>query len=144
MGSLRRLAMVLLLSFVVPCQLAMSEVVVNNNVAVPDLRKLRVRAIFFGQVSRWETGRPIRVYVLPPDHPATKEFAWSVLGVSPYAFEERLESLSSTRDGNVPQQVESESEMLKIVAKTPDSIGYLSSFMVAYNVKNSVRVIAVQ
>ena len=102
-----------------------------------------VKAIFFGTITRWDSGRPIVVYVLPADHPTSKTFAWNILRVTPYSFEEKISSMVATRDGNAPRVVETESEMLRAVTNTPNSIGYLSSFVVINNAHSNIRVIPV-
>ena len=107
------------------------------------MRRARARAIFLGTLTRWESGRPIVVFVLPPDHPTTKDFAWNVLGVAPAAFEEKISAMAATRDGNAPRVLDTEQEMLRAVATTPNSIGYLNSFIVINNAKSNIRVVPI-
>ena len=120
-----------------------ADVVVNGGVQKVSMRRVTVRAIFYGTITRWDNGRPIVVFVLPPDHPASKNFAWNVLNVTPYSFEEKISSMVATRDGNPPRVLTSEIEMLRAVASTPNSIGYLSSFIVVNNATNNLRVVPV-
>ena len=119
------------------------EVIVNAGVQSLAMRRATVRAIFYGTLTRWENGQAIVVFVLPPDHPATKEFAWSVLNVTPYSFEEKVGSMVATRDGNPPRVLTSEMEMIRAVANTPNSIGYLSKFIVVNNATNNLRAVPV-
>ena len=119
------------------------EVVANATLRNGPVDRATVRAIFFGSVTRWDNGKPIVVYVLQADHPTTKSFAWNVLRVTPYAFEEKISSLVASRDGNVPQVLSSEAEMLRAVTGTPNSIGYLSSFVVINNASNNLRVVPI-
>jgi ABC-type phosphate transport system substrate-binding protein len=120
-----------------------ADVVANGGVKESPMRRVTVRAIFYGTITRWDNGRPIVVFVLPPDHPASKDFAWNVLNVTPYSFEEKISSMVATRDGNPPHVLNTEMEMLRAVASTPNSIGYLSSFIVVNNASNNLRVVPV-
>ena len=119
------------------------EVVASPTLGAGPMPRATVKAIFFGTITRWDSGRPIVVYVLPGDHPTSKTFAWNVLRVTPYSFEEKISSMVATRDGNPPRVVETESEMLRAVTGTPNSIGYLSSFVVINNAHSNIRVIPV-
>ena len=119
------------------------EVVSGTAAGDGPMPRATVKAIFFGTLTRWDTGRPIVVYVLPADHPTSKSFAWNVLRVTPYSFEEKISSMVVTRDGNAPRVVQTESEMLRAVHSTPNSIGYLSSFVVINNAHSNIRVIPV-
>lgn len=121
------------------------ELVVNGGQRRPGaaLERTVVRAIFFGTVTRWNTGRAISVYVLPPDHPTTKAFAWDILRVTPHSFEERISAMIATRDGNPPKVLQTEAEMLQAIINTPNSIGYLSYSVVISNAHNRIRVISV-
>lgn len=141
-----RIAVAVLAVFGLPVQSAVPtgpEVVVNVSMRESSLSRNTVKAIFFGNVTRWESGRPIVVYVLPPDHPTTKNFAWNILRVTPHAFEERISSMVATRDGNPPRVMDSETAMLQAVMKTPNSIGYLSSFVVINNANSNLRAIPI-
>ena len=119
------------------------EVVVGSASGNKPRLRATVKAIFFGTITRWDSGRPIVVFVLPPDHPTTKNFAWNILRVTPYSFEEKISSMVATRDGNLPRVVETETKMLRAIANTPNSIGYLSSFVVINNAHSNIRVIPV-
>jgi len=111
---------------------------------ITTLNRTMVRAIFTGSITRWRTGAPIIVYVLPFDHPSTKSFVWDTLRITPYAFEERINSMIATRDGNVPIKVPSEAEMLRQIRFTPNSIGYISSNLVVHNASTTVRILPVR
>lgn len=145
MMKLARTALTVLLSVVALLPLATGgvEVVANASIAESRLPRATVRAIFMGSITRWSNGRPIVVFVLPSDHPATKSFAWDVLNVTPYAFEEKISSMVATRDGNPPRTMSTEIEMLRSVASTPNSIGYLSTMIVMNNANSSLRVLPI-
>jgi ABC-type phosphate transport system substrate-binding protein len=127
----------------VPLTTGGTEVIAHREVVETGVQRTTVRAIFMGNITRWGNGRPIVVVVLPADHPTTKSFAWDILHMTPYAFEERISSMVATRDGNPPRVVSSEQEMLRVVASTPNSVGYLSSMIVINNANTTFRVIPV-
>lgn len=120
-----------------------SSMITHQGADETTMRRARARAIFLGTLTRWESGRPIVVFVLPPDHPTTKDFAWNVLGIAPAAFEEKISAMAATRDGNAPHVLDTEQEMLRAVATTPNSIGYLNSFIVINNAKSNIRVVPI-
>ena len=137
------LAVLLLATALLPLATGGAEVVANASLSESRLSRATVRAIFMGSITRWTNGRPIVVFVLPSDHPTTKSFAWDVLKMTPYALEEKISSMVATRDGNPPRIMSTEVEMLRSVASTPNSIGYLSSMIVMNNANSSLRVVSV-
>ncbi len=118
-----------------------TEVVVNREVLMASVHRKTIRSIFLGTVKRWDNGRQIVLVVLPFDHPATKSFAWEVLHVTPYTFEDKIGGLSSS--DTPPIVVYSEQEMLRTVASTPNSVGYITSMIVVNSAGNKLRVIPV-
>jgi ABC-type phosphate transport system substrate-binding protein len=120
------------------------EVVSNSNIEGFKPTHITIRSIFFGIITRWEaTGKPITVFILPSSSQVTKQFAWNILKVTPHSFEEKINNMIATRDGNPPKIVQSEMEMIKTIVTTPYSIGYLGSLMVITNENNNLRIITI-
>lgn len=113
---------------------AQPNIIVNTGVSDPRLDRARVRAIFYGAELRWSNGAVPVVYILPPDNPTSKAFAWEVLGIAPYEFEERVKNFGPNR----VRVLQSELEMAKMVSSTPNSIGFLSQLYIVH-LKNGYR-----
>lgn len=106
------------------------QLVVNPGVSEQTLSKNATRAIFSMRLQTWPDGSPIRVFVLPDDHPAHKDFAKEIVGVFPYQLRAAWDRLVFSGTGQSPLEVGSEEEMRTKVASTPGAIGYLRGGMV--------------
>lgn len=100
-------------------------VVVNSDVAVHELPLGTVRTIFGMRLQAWDGGLPIKVFVLPDNHPAHVAFTKQVLGMFPHQLRWAWDRLVFSGTGQAPLQVRSEEEMRERVASTPGAIGYL-------------------
>lgn len=122
---------------------AAAEIVVSREVKEVSIRRETVRSIFMGNLTKWKDGRQIVVLVLPPDHPSTKSFAWNVLRIAPHEFERRIAFLTEVRETSAPRVVETEREMMRLVAMIPNSIGYISSAIIINGVEGGPRIVPV-
>lgn len=84
-----------------------------------------LREIFFGRRTRWKDGSPVRVYVLPDNHPAHIRFAKEILGIYPYQLRSAWDRMIFSGTGSPPIVVESLEQMQAHVNQTPGAIGYL-------------------
>lgn len=84
-----------------------------------------VREIFFMRLSSWPDGSPIRVFVLPDNHPLHIQFAKQVLGVYPFQLRSSWDRLVYSGTGVSPTTVETSEEMQMRIRTTPGSIGYI-------------------
>ena len=82
-------------------------------------------AVFLMRVRQWPDGTPVRVYVLPSNHPVHDRFARELLGTFPYVLDRNWDRLVFTGTGLKPEVVQSEDEMREKVLKTPGAIGYV-------------------
>lgn len=94
-----------------------------------------LRAIFGMRLRKWEDGSPIRVFVMPDDHPLHISFSKNVLHVFPYQLRAAWNRLVFSGTGEEPIIVKSEQKMRAIVGATPGAIGYLSRSMIDESVK---------
>lgn len=86
------------------------------------------RGIFGMRVRAWPDGAPVRVFVLDDAQPLHQEFCKSVLQMYPYQLRQNWDRLLYSGTGQPPAVVSSEEELLKRVAETPGSIGYLREY----------------
>lgn len=119
---------VMALAFAASAQAEESVVVLTNPGAVArDLDRSSLQAIFLMRTREWPDGTPIRVFVLPPNHPVHSQFAREKLGTYPYILQRGWDRLVFTGTGLGPQVVGDESDMMNKVAETKGAIGYVSS-----------------
>jgi ABC-type phosphate transport system substrate-binding protein len=112
-------------------------VIVMNTMTspTPALSKSALNAIFGMRLRRWEDGSPVKVYVLPDDHPLHVAFSKQVLRVFPYQLRNAWDRLVFSGTGEEPVRMASEQQMRNVVGTTPGAIGYLSPSMVDETVK---------
>jgi ABC-type phosphate transport system substrate-binding protein len=82
------------------------------------------------RLRKWENGLPIKVHVLPDEHPLHVAFSKNVLRVFPYQLRNAWDRLVFSGTGEEPIRVVSEQQMLEAVSTTPGAIGYLSRSMI--------------
>ena len=126
-----RLRPLLLLALLVlglqPPAAAAVDVIVNRDVALPQISENTLRAIYTLRQTRWPDGRPIHVFVLADDDPLHAEFAKSLLGMYPYQLRQIWDQMTFSGMGQAPVQLPSQAEMLRRVAATPGAIGYVAA-----------------
>lgn len=83
-----------------------------------------LRSIFSMRRRTWKDGTPIRVFVLPDQHPVHKSFCKNILGIFPHRLRKSWDRLVFTGIGQAPTEVNSLQEMNEMVMKTPGAIGY--------------------
>jgi len=115
--------------------LSQGTVVVNPGMDVTALSQNAIRSIFGMRLRNWPDQQPIRVFVLPDQHPVHEEFSKQVLNIFPNQLRRAWDRLVYSGTGQAPIQVETEQEMLEKVASTPGAIGYLSGDWLADTVK---------
>ena len=104
------------------------------------LSKNTLRSVFSMRLKTWPDKMPIKVFVLPDDHPIHGEFTKGKLNVFSYQLRSTWDRLVFSGTGQAPIKVNTYEEMLDGVAKTPGAIGYLKKSQI----NNSVRVLDVE
>ncbi|MGQ0593641.1 MAG: hypothetical protein ACT4QB_13630 [Gammaproteobacteria bacterium] len=75
-------------------------------------------AIFGMRLGTWEDGIPVRVHVLPDDHPVHVKFSKQILGVFPHQLRTAWDRMVYSGTGQAPLEVDDEGEMRASVAAT--------------------------
>lgn len=86
----------------------------------------QLREIFFVRQSKWPDGTPIRVFVLPDNHPLHIRFAKEILGVYPYQLRSAWDRMLFAGTGVPPTVVDNPEEMRRRVEETGGAIGYIA------------------
>ncbi|SFN07796.1 hypothetical protein [Nitrosomonas communis] len=116
------------------------EVVVHPSIAIRDISRNSLRAIFGMRLRAWQDGSPIRVFVLPDEEPLHQLFAKVKLNIFPYQLRSAWDRLIFSGTGQAPFLVSSEEEMRVRVATTPGAIGYLKRV----NIDDGIQILHVE
>ncbi|WP_251977733.1 hypothetical protein [Salinicola avicenniae] len=100
--------------------------IANPSVQRTTLSLEMVRAIFAMRQRTLPSGQAIHVFVLPDDAALHEAFAKRVLGVFPHQLRLAWDRAVFSGTGQAPNQVADGAAMLRAVASTPGSIGYLN------------------
>jgi ABC-type phosphate transport system substrate-binding protein len=110
------------------------KVIVHPDVEQESISANALRAIFSMRMKTWPNNRLVKVYVLPDDHPLHQMFSKETLNVFPYQLRANWDRLVFSGTGQAPTTVASYEEMLRRIANTPGSIGYLESSFISDDV----------
>lgn len=110
-----------------PCVLSAQDLIVNEASATVGISQNEARLRFTMRLPLWENNLPVKVFVLPDDHPLHRQFAKSVLGLFPYQLRQVWDRQIFSGTGQAPITVATEQEMVERVASTPGGIGYVES-----------------
>mgnify|MGYP000547677738 CR=1 FL=1 len=113
---------------------AAHQIITNANLDLTHLPLNKARSIFSMRLHKWPDGTPIRVYVLPDDNVAHREFVQSVLRMFPHQLRRNWDRYIYTGTGQAPIEVSSEAEMIKLVSLTPGAIGYTQQELVSNDI----------
>jgi len=110
-----------------PFALTAQELIVNEAVAQQSMSRNEARRCFTMRLPTWENRLPVRVFILPDDHPVHRQFTKSILGLFPYQLRQVWDRQIFSGTGQAPMTVATEEEMIERVATTPGGIGYVES-----------------
>lgn len=91
-----------------------------------NLTREQLRDILFVRQTKWLDGSPIRVFVLPDQHPLHMRFAKEILGVYPYQLRAAWDRMVYSGTGVPPAVVDNVEAMRQRVEETSGGIGYLA------------------
>lgn len=113
-----------LLIALVPVAALAQELIANQEAGVGVLTRNEVRLYFTLAMHQWPNQNPVRVFVLPDDHPLHVAFAKSTLGLFPRQLRQVWDRQVFSGTGQAPTTVADEAEMIRRVTTTPGAIGY--------------------
>lgn len=110
-----------------PLMLTAQELIVNQASANVYISQNEARRCFTMRLPFWGNHVPVKVFVLPDDHPLHRQFVKSILGLFPYQLRQVWDRQIFSGTGQAPITVATEQEMVEQVASTPGGIGYVES-----------------
>ena len=100
------------------------ELIVNRDAGIERLTRNEARLFFTLAIQEWPNRQPVRVFVLPDQHPLHVAVAKRILGLFPRQLRGVWDRQVFTGTGQAPTPVADEAEMLRRVMTTPGAIGY--------------------
>lgn len=101
--------------------------IAHESVRLDKLNTSTLRAIFSLRKRSWENQTPIKVFVLPDNHPLHKNFCKTVLKIYPYVLRDQWDRVIFSGVGTPPTTVKDIEELRRLVTSTPGAIGYAPS-----------------
>ncbi len=101
------------------------KLLTHGSIDASSLNISTLRAIFSLRKRSWDNKTPIKVFVLPDNHPLHKRFCKSVLRVYPYVLRDQWDRVIFSGAGTPPTIVKDAEELRRAVQSTPGAIGYL-------------------
>jgi ABC-type phosphate transport system substrate-binding protein len=114
---------------VAPATSAEVAVIANPSVSVGEVDKSMLYDVFSGDIKEWGNGDPIVLFDLKPKSDVKTAF-YDFLGKSASRMKSIWMKNLLTGEGQPPESVETQAEILEMVASTPGAIGYVDSKLV--------------
>ena len=111
------------------------HVIANNTQDSNSLSIKELRAIFTMRLHEWPNHQPIKVFVLQQDNPVHIQFCKDILNAYPHQLQAGWDRLVYSGTGKAPDVVDSEQQMLELIARTPGAIGYTQEVKADGNIK---------
>ncbi|NKI17069.1 hypothetical protein HCU74_06495 [Spongiibacter sp. KMU-166] len=103
------------------------RVFTHDSIQAGELSTAKLRAIFSLRKRSWDNNIPIRVFVLPDNHPLHENFCKSLLKVYPYVLRDQWDRAIFSGIGTPPTVVKNIQQLKQAVENTPGAIGYIAS-----------------
>lgn len=105
---------------------------ISEDLRSTDVRELK--GIFTRKITRWRvSGENIVVFVKPLNSVEHKEFVIEWLGLTNYRYKKLLKQNIFSGTASSVKIIRSDEQMLLVISVTPNSIGYISNYMVWNN-----------
>lgn len=117
---------------------AAETIIVNAKSSAPSLDDDDMRSYFLGKKTTWSDGSRVVVVVLRDG--ASHDALLKLLGKSSSQFSTGWKKLIFTGKGAMPEQVDSEDELVEFVARTPGAIAFVD----AGKVKDGVKAVSIK
>ena len=109
-------------------------VIANTSVPVDQIEKNELENFYTGDIRKWNNGEPIIVFDLKAKG-EVKETFYNFLGKSTSRMKSIWMKNMLSGEGDPPESIPSEEEVLKKVASTPGAIGFVSQAKTSEDVK---------
>jgi ABC-type phosphate transport system substrate-binding protein len=98
--------------------------VIGNSSIPASLSKSDLQAIFLGEKTKWDNGKPVKIVVLQGS--SSKSFLGDVVGKTPQQFDNHWKKQVFTGKAKAPTSFSDSSEVISFVSSTAGAIGFVS------------------
>ena len=134
--------LLLLLLFYSTC-LAEPTVVASQSVPSASINHQELVRIFTRKEMFWPSGQKISVFIKPVNSIEHKIFTINILNLSPYKYKNLTESVIYAGSNNPPTEIQTDEQMLSVLERTPNSIGYVN-YSIMFNKDDRLVTIKVE
>jgi len=134
---MKKLLTLLFICFVVVNSNAQVAVIANKSVPLEKISETKLLDIYSGEIKWWDNGDPVIVFDLA-EKTEVKSAFYNYLGKSTSRMKSIWLKKMLSGEGEPPEALKSENEMLKRVGETIGAIGFISKNKVASEVKELV------
>ncbi|MCB0264514.1 MAG: hypothetical protein KDE52_13325 [Calditrichaeota bacterium] len=113
---------------------AQVAVIANKNVPVEEVKDIQLLDYYAGDIRTWADGTPIKVFDLKPKG-EVRDLFFHFLGKTSSRMKSIWMKKMLSGEGNPPEALASETDMLKRVSATAGAIGFVSNNLVNDSVK---------
>jgi ABC-type phosphate transport system substrate-binding protein len=131
---MKKILILLLLCFVVANSKAQVAVIANKSVPLESISETKLLDIYSGEIKWWDNGDPVVVFDLAEKTEVKSEF-YNFIGKSTSRMKSIWLKKMLSGEGEPPEALKSEDEMLKFVVETIGAIGFISINKVVPEVK---------
>ncbi len=85
-----------------------------------------LQKIFTKRITRWPSGRPIRVFIKPMNSFEHKHFVYNILGMSPFFYQQSLYAQVYAGKSSSVIEIPYDNLMIMKIEQTPGAIGYIN------------------
>lgn len=125
------------LLFCATCLSAQVAVIAHKSVPIDKIKKTELLDFYTGDIKKWSDGTNVIVKDLKPKGDVKKTF-YKFLGKTPSRMKSIWLKKMLSGEGDPPEALKSEEEMLQKIAKTPGAIGFINQSKVNNNVKTLI------
>lgn len=118
---------------IITCAADDPTVIAQKQVELTSIEQSELIRIFTRKKVFWPSGQKISVFIKPQNSLEHKIFSINILNLSPYKYKSLTDSVVYSGSNNPPTEIESDEQMLSILARTPNSIGYVNYSIVINN-----------
>lgn len=120
-------SLILILLFMVHSVCTATDIIVwKENSDTITLDRYYLQKIFSKKIARWPNGMNIQVFTKPLHSIEHRDFVINILGLSPFYYEQLLESQTYTGKTSSIEEVPNDGIMIMRVEQTPGAIGYIN------------------
>lgn len=109
-------------------------VIANKGVSSGSLSKADIQAIFLGDKTKWDDGKPVKIAVLESGS-ASKSFLQGVVGKTPSQFDNYWKRLIFTGKAAAPKAFDDAASLVQFVSGTSGAVGFVGDGQAGSSVK---------